>query len=762
MAATRNGRKMTPRIQALRDEYFAQEYGWCFERAYAVTRSYKKTEGEPAVLRRAKAFYEIVTTVPLYIREGELLVGSRSSVLCKRTTYPEYQLTSNQDWPEEVQSYFEGKTVRDYCHELFTDPVAANDREMTCGYVTGTATGYGHLIVDYEKALKKGYKAIREEAEAEMRNAKTAKEKAFLEAVCIISDAMIAWAHRYADLAEEKAAETEDPKRREELLEIARICRKVPEYPAESFHEALQSFVFVHYAIHIEQYGWSVSAGRFDQYMFPYYEKDIVTGALTEDEAWELLLSCWMKFMENIHDGVGATAFQNLTIGGQDAEGKDMSNALSHLILDATAATRFIQPAVSLRWHKNIDPDFWMHAMEVIGQGMGMPALFSDDVIMNALELNGVSHEDALNYGIVGCVEPSTSGMEQGMTSGGHLNLAKVVELVMFNGRSGNTGEMLGIETGDPCTFPDFETFFDAYERQIRYIASVNIQAAQIAADAQKHLVPCPMTSSLLSDCIREHRDMVDGGTRYSLSGVCILGATNAVDSMMNIKRLVYEEKKIGMAELVEALRSDFEGREPLRQLLLHQPDRFGNDKEEADAMANRVYGAHAAFNKEHADARNGHYTNGVWPVNTHVATGIHTWANPDGRHAGTPLVDGVGAVQGIDTHGPTALLCSAASLDNVHQWEGGNTCNIKFSASSVKTENALRNIGFMTDTFMRLGGQELQVNVVDNSVLYDAQEHPENYADLVVRVAGYSAYFTRLSRDVQNEIISRNTQEAG
>ncbi|MBQ6678694.1 MAG: hypothetical protein IJM76_01610 [Lachnospiraceae bacterium] len=760
MAATRCGRTMTPRIQALREDYFAREYGTCYARALAVTRSYRQTEGEPAVLRRAKAFYETVTTVPLYIREGELLVGSRSSEPGRRTAYPEYQLNSDKDWPEEVRSYWEGRTVRDYCHALFTDVIDANDRELSCGYVTGTATGYGHLIVDYEKVLKKGFRGIRAEAEAELATAGTAKEKAFLEAVMIVSDAMTAWANRYADLAEEQA-KTADPERKAELLKIAKICRKVPEYPAESFHEALQSFVFTHLAIHIEQYGWSVSAGRFDQYMFPYYEKDLVTGVLTADEAWELLLSCWMKFMENIHEGIGATTFQNLTIGGQDAEGRDMSNALSHLILDATAATRFIQPAVSLRWHKNIDPDFWMHAMEVIGQGMGMPALFSEDVIIRALELNGVSHEDALGYGIVGCVEPSVCGKEQGMTSGGHLNLAKIMELTMFNGRSGSTGKMLGIETGDPVDFPDFETFFEAYARQTRFIAGVNIQAAQIAADAQKHLVPCPLTSALLSDCIREHRDMVDGGTRYSLSGVCIMGATNAVDAMMNIKRLVYEQKKVDMAELVEALRTDFEGKEALRQLLLHQPDRFGNDREEADAMANRVYGIHAAFNKEHPDARNGHYTNGVWPVNTHVGAGMHTFATPDGRHAGTPLVDGVGAVQGIDTHGPTALLRSVASLENVTQWEGGNTCNIKFSASSVKTENALKNIGFMTDTFMRLGGQELQVNVVDNSVLYDAQAHPENYQDLVVRVAGYSAYFTRLNKAVQDEIISRNTQEA-
>ena len=254
---------------------------------------------------------------------------------------------------------------------------------------------------------------------------------------------------------------------------------------------------------------------------------------------------------------------------------------------------------------------------------------------------------------------------------------------------------------------------------------------------------------------------MVDGGTRYSLSGVCIIGATNAVDGLLNLQKLVYEQKRCTMAELIHALDTDFAEDEVLRQLMLHQPVRFGNDVPEADAMANRVYGVHAAFNSDHADARGGHYTSGVWPVNTHVFSGIHTAASPDGRKSGAPLVDGVGPVQGTDRNGPTALLRSVASLNNIEQWAGGNTCNIKFSASSVRTENALRNIGFMSDTFMRLGGQELQINVVDNSVLLDAQAHPEQYQDLVVRVAGYSAYFTRLSRAVQDEVISRNTQEA-
>ncbi len=761
MVKTRCGLEMTPRIQALREEYFSSPFGSCFERAYAVTRSYRKTEGESIVLRRAKAFYEVLTTVPIYIRSGELLVGSRSSKLCKRATYPEYDLAPDIDWPEDIRAYWEGKTVREASAALYTDAIKDNDAEMACGYVTGTAHGFGHLIVDYEKAIRNGFRSIREEAKSELLKAETQQERDFLTAAAITASAVIAWANRYADLAEAQA-KTADPVRAAELCEIARVCRRVPEYPARSFREALQCFAFTHLAIHVEQFGWSVSAGRFDQYIYPYYEHDLTSGLVSREEAWELLLSLWMKFMENVHDGVGQTLFQNFTIGGQDSEGNDLSNALSHLCLDATAATRFIQPALSLRWHSGVDPDFWAHAMEVIAQGMGIPALFNDEIIMAALEKNGVPRSEALDYGIVGCVEPAIPGKQQALTAGGHLNPTKVLELTLHNGRSLKTGKMLGIPTGDPTRFRDFEELFAAYAKQMRYIAGVNLQEAQIASDVQKRLAPCPFTSSLLSDCIAKRRDMTDGGTRYSLSGVCIIGATNATDGLLNLKKLVYEQNVYTMREMLDALAVDFEGYEQMRQRLLHQSVRFGNDVAEADAMANRVYAVHASFNSAHADARGGHYTNGVWPVNSHIFSGSHTAASPDGRHSGMPLVDGVGPVQGTDHAGPTALLRSVASLNNIEQWDGGNTCNIKFSSSAVRTENALRNLGCLAAAFMKLGGQELQINVVDNAVLLDAQEHPERYQDLVVRVAGYSAYFTRLSREVQNEVISRNTQETG
>jgi formate C-acetyltransferase len=746
------------RIIRLRDELFAVKSETCFERAKALTASYKNSEREPSVIRRAKGLRDILRHTPIYIREDELLVGAISSRLGWRTAFPEYNIKTGAPWPAEVAEYWTGKTIGDLSANLHTDAVKQTSAEMAACYVTGTATGFGHMIVDYGKVVRRGLLAVMEDAKAAEQSAgDDAKGRDFCRAVVISCQAVIDWANRYADLAEELAASASEV-RRGELLNIAKICRRVPAHPAESFHEALQAFWFTHIVLHIEQQGWSISAGRFDQYMFPCYQKDIDSGA-SRNTLFELLLNLWVKFMENVGAQVKQTTFQNFTIGGRDAEGQDMSNGLSRLCLDATLHTSFVQPALSVRWHDNMDPDFREHVMRVIAAGTGMPALFNDRVITSALEYNGVSREDALDYGIVGCVEASPSGKMQGLTAGGHINLAKALELALFDGRSLTSGVQLGLHTGDAARFGTFEELFGAYAKQSRWLAGVNIQSAQIAGDSQKQRGHCPFTSALLDDCIGKRRDMVDGGTRYSLSGVAIVGATNAVDGLMTLKKFVFDEKRYTMAEVCAALKADFEGYEVMRQTFLHSADRFGNDVDEVDALANRVYAIHADFSSSHPDARGGHYTCGIWPVTQHVQAGVHTGAAPDGRRRGEPLVDGVGACQGADRNGPTALLSSVSRLDNVHHWAAGNTCNVKFSRTSVESGDGLQKLTELVDTFIELGGQELQINVVDGETLRDAQEHPEEYANLVVRVAGYSAYFVTLSKAIQDEVISRMEQ---
>jgi len=752
--------KVPERIEKLREELFSTQTRFCFERARAVTRSYRETEGEPASIRRAKALREVFETMPIFIREGELLVGQRAAVLAGRSVYPEYHLNglTRETAPSEIWEYWAEKSISAITRRTYPERLKLAEREMAAGYVTGSGSGFGHVIVDYEKALHRGFAAIRREAEDAL--ADTAESdpegRAFLSSVVIACGGIISWANRYADLAESLAGGEGNPERREELLRISETCRRVPAYPARNFTEALQSFWFVHMAMHIEQYGWSISAGRFDQYMFPYYDKDLTGGALSQEQAWELLLSLWVKFMENVDTGVKNTTFQNLTLGGQDSQGRDQSNTLSILCLEATVALGFNQPALSVRWHEKIDPAFWNRVHETIAQGLGMPALFNDNVIIKGLSSHGVRPEDAVGYGIVGCVEPCIPGKEQGMTAGGHLNCAKALELALNAGRSMITGILIGEETRDPVEFEGFDDLWEAYREQAEYLAGLNVLSAHISGEVQKAHGACPLMSALLDDCLAKRRDMVHGGTRYNLPGVAIFGPANTCDAMMAVRKFVCEEKRLSWGELRDVLLNDYAGREDLRLLFSRRTPRYGNDIPEADALMNRINDVHARFFWKQVDSRNGRFTSGVWPVNSHVSAGHWTAATPDGRHKGAPLVDGVGACQGADRKGPTALLNSVARLNNIDHWTAGNTCNIKFTATSIRTGEAIGRMRDLAVTFMRLGGQELQINVVDAAILRDAMARPEEYSDLVVRVAGYSAYFTMLSADIQEEIISR------
>ncbi|MBP7402870.1 MAG: glycyl radical protein [Clostridia bacterium] len=761
----REYREVPARIARLREELFGTPTEFCFARARIVTRSYRETAGEPPAVRRARAVAAVFREMPVFLRPGEQLVGQRAERLAGRSVYPEYNLEglTPDNTPPEVWSYWRDRSIAAVCARRFPERVRLAEAELAAGYVTGTSSGYGHVIVDYEKVLKKGFLAIATEAEAglDAAPADDTEGRAFLQAVVIAAEGIVAWAGRYADEAEREADTEPDPARQEELREIARTCRHVPAHPARTFAEALQSFWFTHLALHIEQYGWSISAGRFDQYMYPFFRRDLDEGRLTREEAWERLLGLWIKFMENVHREVGDTVFQNLTLGGRDAAGGDMSNELSWMCLDATLALRVNQPAVTVRWHPGIDPAFRDKVLRTVAEGLGIPALFNDEVIIPALVAQGVAPEDAAGYALIGCVEAGVPGKQMGVTAGGHINCAKALELALNDGVSMRSGARYGLPTGDPAGFRSFDDLWAAYRDQAECLSGLNLLAAHISSEVQKEHGHCPLMSSLLDGCIASRRDMVCGGTRYSLPGVAVFGPANASDGLTAVKKHVFEDARIPMAELRQALLDDFAGREDLRLLLANRTPRYGNDDPGADAMFDRVNAVHAEFYRKQADPRGGHYTCGVWPVNGHVSSGARTAATPDGRHAGAPLVDGVGACQGADRKGPTALLRSVAGIDNIRHWPAGNTCNIKLSASSVRTGEGIGRLRGLVAAFMELGGQELQVNVVDAATLTDAVAHPERYRDLVVRVAGYSAYFTRLAPAIQDEILSRTTHSA-
>jgi pyruvate formate-lyase/glycerol dehydratase family glycyl radical enzyme len=748
------------RISRLRSELFATTTSICYERALIVTRSYRQTEGEHPALRRARALYAVLTEMPLLIREGELIVGQRASRLGARSLYPEYHLwgLNPDNCPAAIWDYWHGRTLGDDVQRAMPERMLHARNEWAAGFVTSESTGFGHVIVDYPRALREGFNTIIAQARQLLleKSADDLEGQAFLQAVIIAGEGLIRLAQRYADLAEQQAAVCADPISAAELQRIAANCRRVPAEPARNFHEALQSLWLVQIALHLEQYGWSISPGHFDQYMLPYYRADLASGRMTPAQAWELLLSLWVKFMENVGSELRTTIFQNICLGGQDVQGHDLSNELSALCLDATIALRFNQPALTVRWHPSIAPPFWDKVQRTIAQGTGMPALFNDEVIIPGLIVQGVSPADAVTYGIIGCVEIGIPGKEQGVTAGGHINAAKALELALNEGRSLITGDLIGWPTPNPATFRGFDDLWQAYKDQVEYLGSLNVLATIVAGEAQKRRGHCPLMSSLLDDCLVNGRDLVFGGTRYNLPGVCIYGTTNVCDSLLAIKHLVCEEETVSWSDLRRALQTDFRDQEPLRRMLAHSAPRFGNDLPEADEMANRINALHTAFCQKHVDARNGRYTIGVWPVEAHVDCGRWTGATPDGRHQGTPLVDGVGACQGADRHGPTALLRSVARLHTAADFPAGSTCNIKFSASTVQSQEGVAHLGDLTTTFMRLGGQQLQVNVVDAATLRAAQEQPEVFNDLIVRVAGFSAYFVQLNRRVQDEIISR------
>jgi pyruvate formate-lyase/glycerol dehydratase family glycyl radical enzyme len=721
-----SGNRTVPsRIKWLRDELFATPDRLCFERARIVTASYQSTEGEHWALRRAKALATVFDDLPLFIRDGELIVGQRAAVLGGCSVYPEYFLNDSDrnEIPADIWDYWTGKTLDAESRSMHPERLVMAERELAAGYCTGTSTGFGHVIVDYEKALRCGFNGIIREAQSLLDDTSETdvEGRSFLEGVIISAQGIIRWAQRYAELADTLADETSDTVRAKELRTIASVCRRVPAEPARTFHEALQSFWFVHLAMHIEQYGWSISAGRFDQYMYPCFQNDLESGELTHDAAWELLLGLWIKFMENIGTGIRETVFQNLTLGGGDESGRDQSNQLSHMCLDATVALQVNQPAITVRWHPGIDPGFWQHVQETLAEGLGMPALFNDEVIVTSLQEHGVSRDDALDYAIVGCVEQAVPGSMMGLTSGGHINVAKALELALNEGRSMLSGELIGTVTPDSATFTGFADLWDAYTQQVEYLTGITVLASTIAATVQMRRGHCPLMSSLLNDCLVRRRDHVFG-TRYDLPGVCIFGNSNTYDGLMAISRLVCDEKRITWEQLRTALLCDFEDHETLRQMLVNSTPRFGNGEPDVDELANRVNAIHADFCWSLSGPRNGSYTCGVWPVEGHVHSGYKTAATPDGRHKGTPLADGIGACHGADRNGPTALLRSVASLNHKDHWAAGNTCNIKFSKSSIATPSGHDRLSALTTAYMQMGGQQLQVNVVDVETLRAAR----------------------------------------
>ena len=798
---------ITQRTAQLRDTLLKVEPHICSERAALLTESMKETEGQPMVIRRAKGLGKILNEMTIFIRPGELIVGNQATQPRAAPVFPEFaiqflidELDGKPVRPEarpgdkfliaekdetalrEIARWWRGKSVQDYKMNLLPkDVYEASFRQMAFLLNQGDSGGNGHFIVDFTKILNKGLSSIIREAEEELGKLKSwepqdFEKKYFMEAVIITLKAAISFAKRFSLLAKELAEKEENPGRKHELEKIAENCENVPANPARTFWEAVQSVWFVHLMTQLESNGHSVSFGRFDQYTYPFYEQDISARRITPDEALELIECLWIKSLElnkirsfaHTRFNSGYPMFQNLTLGGQTKDARPAINDLSWLALEATANLRIPSPSVSVRYWNGMPEDFLLKCLEVIGiHRGGQPALYNDEAVIPSQLLEGIALEDAYDYGIAGCVEPSEPG--KGLRPGNlfhHYSLLKILEVTLNNGRDPRSGINLhpNPDNKDLGTFASFEELLAALKAQIVHYTRLMVIGSNCVGKAWAELTPTPFASSLMDDCIKRGKDLEWGGGRYNSAGMLQIGMANVGNCLAALKKVMFDDKTLTGEQIKHALEADFTDNtttptgEEIRQVLLAAP-KYGNDNDYADLLVKNIFEFTA---KEIMNYKA--YTTGATgntqtsPVSGHVALGSACGATPDGRKAGMPMNEGVSPAQGTDIKGPTATLKSVAKLNHV-LCSGGTLLNQKFHPTAFEGAGQLKKLASLIRTYFALKGMHIQFNVTSAETLRDAQKHPEKYPNLMVRVAGYSALFTTLQPAVQNEIISRTEQ---
>ena len=807
-------------------------------RAKLITESYKATEGQPVITRRAEAFAHILRNIPIIIRDNELIVGSSTiaprgcqtfpefsyqwledelDTVATRTADPFYIAEETKAELREVHKYWKGKTSSELATSYMA-PEAIKAIEHNI-FTPGNYfyNGVGHVTVKYEEVLAIGYKGIIDKARAELEKCQVgdgnyAKKSHFLNAVIVSCQAVIEYAERYAELASQMAAECTDPVRKQELLQISENCSRVPANGATSFYEACQSFWFVQQLLQVESSGHSISPGRFDQYMYPYYKADIDKGIITREAAQELLDCIWVKLndLNKVRDAASAegfagySLFQNLIVGGQDKYGNDVTNDLSVMCILASMHVHLPMPSLSIRVWNGSPHELLIKAAELTRTGIGLPAYYNDEVIIPALQNRGLTLEDAREYNIIGCVEPQKAGKTDGWHDAAFFNMCRPLELVFSNGM--DKGELVGIQTGDVTKMTTFEEFFDAYKKQMEYCISLMVNADNAIDVAHSERVPLPYESCMVDDCLSRGLSVQEGGAVYNFTGPQGFGIANMADSLYAIRKLVYEDKKVSMEEYKQALAWNYDKgldqqsvsdmsemilkgmqdagmavntdtakavlqtvmrlkptEEQLRRFteihhMIDEVPKFGNAIDDVDYFARDVAYTYSRPLQEYMNPRGGHYQAGLYPVAANVPLGGQTGATPDGRYAHTPVADGVSPSAGKDVKGPTAAATSVSRLDHFIV-SNGTLFNQKFHPSALAGREGLEKFVALIRTFFDQKGMHMQFNVVDRETLLDAQKHPENYAHLVVRVAGYSALFTTLSRSLQDDIIRRTEQ---
>ncbi len=785
--------KMTERIRKLREQSLNAENRISAERALLITEFYQSgmADAEPVPVQRALAFKYILEHKYICVNEGELIVGERGPAPKATPTYPEICIHSLQDleilndrpkvsfksdettraaYRDIIIPYWKGKSNRDRIFQNLP-------QEWKEAYTAGVFTDFqeqrapGHTALGI-KMFRTGLLDLKEEiaeslAKTDLVNDPEGVDKRDeLRAMDIVCDAMIRYAERYAERLEELAAEEKDPVRKKELEKMAAICRRVPAHAPTTVHEALQHYWFIHLGVVTELNPWdSFNPGRLDQSLYPLYKKQLEEGTVTQEEVYEMLQSFWVKF--NNHPSppkVGVTAEESNTytdfclinVGGVKEDGSDGVNEMSYILLDVIREMRLLQPSSMIQVSKKNPDRFIRAAVEIIKTGFGQPSVFNTDALVQEMLRAGKDVRDARNGGCSGCVETGAFGTEAYILTG-YFNLPKILELTLNDGFDKRTGKQIGLKTGTATDYRTYEELFAAYKAQVQHFMRIKLTGNNIIERIFMKYMPVPFLSVLIEDCIRNGKDYMCGGARYNSSYVQGVGLGSITDMLTALRYHVYDKKTIAMETMEKALANDFKGFEELQYQLVYHTPKYGNDDDYADEQEVQVFDMYYDVLSGHKSPRGADYRVNMLPTTCHVYFGKVTGATPDGRNAWKVLSEGISPVQGADTNGPTAVIRSAAKIDHIKT--GGTLLNQKFTPSLLSTEEGCNNLVHLIRAYFRMDGHHIQFNVVDADTLREAQKHPEDYRDLIVRVAGYSDYFNDLGEDLQNEIICRTEQ---
>ena len=793
---------LTERMKEFREEVLDEKPYIDAQRAILATLAYKENLNQPRVMVRAKMLEKILDHMSIYIEDKSLLAGNQATKNRNAPIFPEYTMEfvineldqfekrdgdvfyiteKTKEQLREIAPFWENNNLRARGEALLPEEVRVFMETGVFGMEGKLNAGDAHLAVNYERILKdglKGYeKRVKEcKASLDLTDPDSIDKYCFYNAVLIVLDAVRTFANRYSVLAKKLAEKELNQERKLELLEMSRICAKVPYEPAETFQEAVQSVWFIQLILQIESNGHSLSYGRFDQYMYPYYDRDIKNGNITETEALELLTCLWIKTLtinkvrSQAHtlSSAGSPMYQNVTIAGQTTDKKDAVNDLSFLVLKSVAQTRLTQPNLTVRYHKNINKQFFDECVEVMRLGFGMPALNNDEIIIPSFMDWGVKEEDAYNYSAIGCVETAVPGKWGYRCTGmSYINFPRMLLCTMNNGVDLTSNKRFTKGYGYFTEMESYEELLKAWDKTVREITRYSVIVENVIDKASERDVPDVLCSALTDDCIARGKTIKEGGAVYDFISGLQVGIANMADCLAAIKKLVYEEKKITRQELWNAILDDFSSPEnkKIQEMLIREAPKYGNDDDYVDQLIVEAYDSYIDEIEKYPNTRynrgpiGGIRYAGTSSISANVGQGMSTMATPDGRNAFEPLAEGCSPAHNSDKNGPTAVFKSVSKL-RTNKITGGVLLNQKMTPQMLSTEENRQKLELLIQTFFnRLHGYHVQYNIVSKETLIDAQKHPENHKDLIVRVAGYSAFFNVLSKKTQDDIIGRTEQ---